>query len=177
MIPPCAYLESLFWMRTSVNSGIMALCSTCETCQSTPWHESYWRVIDSTLFFRLDFEEFDLDSGSSLTSPCDRDSLEILSTGMSDLGMGKLCGNNQDQHLYIPVINDRSQPMIRIMTEDRMLNVSRPYKYSIKVTQIDCISKDPLINALKGNVSSQFCLWSKKNVFFDMLTYSKSLNK
>ncbi|TRY61732.1 hypothetical protein TCAL_01774 [Tigriopus californicus] len=99
---------------------------------------------------RLDFEEFDLDSGSSLTSPCDRDSLEILSTGMSDLGMGKLCGNNQDQHLYIPVINDRSQPMIRIMTEDRMLNVSQPYKYRIRVTQIDCNSKDPLMNALKA---------------------------
>jgi hypothetical protein len=53
---------------------------------------------------RLDFLDFELDSGSAIDKPCDRDSLEIFGgDGASGLGMGRLCGRNTGQHLYIPV--------------------------------------------------------------------------
>ena len=50
------------------------------------------------------------------------------------------------QHLYIPVANEQSSPMFRVMTEDRVgtgsgaapTNVTMPYKYNVRVAQIDC---------------------------------------
>ena len=49
------------------------------------------------------------------------------------------------QHLYIPVANEQSSPMFRVMTEDRvgmgsaaLTNVTMPYKYNVRVAQIDC---------------------------------------
>ena len=52
---------------------------------------------------RLDFLDFDLDGGSAEDKPCDRDSMEIFSAGASELGINKLCGKNDNQHIYIPV--------------------------------------------------------------------------
>ena len=46
---------------------------------------------------RLDFLEFEMNSGSKFDSPCDQDSFEILSTGVLDLGVGRLCGRNTGQ--------------------------------------------------------------------------------
>ena len=59
----------------------------------------------TNLFFhvRLDFLDFELDGGSAEDKPCDRDSMEIFSAGTSELGMNKLCGKNDEQHIYIPV--------------------------------------------------------------------------
>ena len=44
-----------------------------------------------------------MDGGSTEDKPCDRDSMEIFSAGTSELGMNKLCGKNDNQHIYIPV--------------------------------------------------------------------------
>ena len=44
-----------------------------------------------------------MDGGSAEDKPCDRDSMEIFSAGTSELGMNKLCGKNENQHIYIPV--------------------------------------------------------------------------
>ena len=46
---------------------------------------------------RLDFLEFEMNSGSEFGKPCDQDSFEILSTGVLDLGVGRLCGRNTGQ--------------------------------------------------------------------------------
>ena len=44
-----------------------------------------------------------MDGGSTDDKPCDRDSMEIFSAGTTELGMNKLCGKNEGQHLYVPV--------------------------------------------------------------------------
>ena len=44
-----------------------------------------------------------MDGGSADDKPCDRDSMEIFSTGTKELGMNKLCGKNEGQHIYVPV--------------------------------------------------------------------------
>ena len=44
-----------------------------------------------------------MDGGSAEDKPCDRDSMEIFSAGTSELGINKLCGKNDNQHIYIPV--------------------------------------------------------------------------
>ena len=51
----------------------------------------------------MDFLDFDMDGGSAEDKPCDRDSMEIFSAGTSELGINKLCGKNENQHIYIPV--------------------------------------------------------------------------
>ena len=100
---------------------------------------------------RLDFEDFEMDPGSSKVRPCDLDSVDILSTGVSELGIGRLCGTNTGQHVYIPVMSSQSRPMLRVMAEDRSVNASiRPYKYRIKVTQIDCTSGNEMMRRLRG---------------------------
>ena len=56
------------------------------------------------------------------------------------------------QHLYIPVANEQSSPMFRVMTEDRVgtgsgaapTNVTMPYKYNVRVAQIDCKAPPPV---------------------------------
>ena len=60
-----------------------------------------------------------------------------------DSGIGNL--TQPLQHLYIPVANEQSSPMFRVMTEDRVgmgsaapSNVTMPYKYNVRVSQIDC---------------------------------------
>ena len=65
----------------------------------------YARHVDSIHIFyvRLDFLEFEMDGGSAEDQPCDRDSMEIFSAGTSELGMNKICGKNENQHIYIPV--------------------------------------------------------------------------
>ena len=56
------------------------------------------------LSIRLDFLEFELDGGSAVDQPCNRESLEIFGGNVVlNLGMGKLCGRNTGQHLYIPI--------------------------------------------------------------------------
>ncbi len=69
-----------------------------------------------------------MDPGSALSKPCDRDSFEILSMGSTaELGVGKLCGDNTGQHLYIPITNMQSRPTFRVMAEERTMNFSTPY--------------------------------------------------
>ena len=91
-----------------------------------------------------------MDRGSELDKPCDRDSMQVISAaGNSAGGFGTLCGKNTGQHLYIPVNTDRMsgtgriQPMIRIITDARAggANITRGYKWNIKVTQIDCFGQ------------------------------------
>jgi hypothetical protein len=58
----------------------------------------------SVVSIRLDFLDFELDGGSAVDQPCNRESLEIFGgDGASNLGMGKLCGRNTGQHVYIPI--------------------------------------------------------------------------
>jgi len=62
--------------------------------------------------------DFELDGGSAIDKPCDRDSVtvrtpsfvpctliyfEVMGTGGLSLGIGPLCGENSGQHLYLPV--------------------------------------------------------------------------
>ena len=63
------------------------------------------------------------------------------------------------QHLYIPVANEQSSPMFRVMTEDRVgtgsgatpTNVTMPYKYNVRVSQIDCKAPVGEVNrAMRG---------------------------
>ena len=65
----------------------------------------YARHVDSInlSYIRLDFLDFEMDGGSAEDQPCDRDSMEIFSAGTSELGMNKICGKNENQHIYIPV--------------------------------------------------------------------------
>ena len=48
-----------------------------------------------------------MDGGSAEDKPCDRDSMDIFSAGTSELGMNKLCGKNENQHIYIPVESEQ----------------------------------------------------------------------
>lgn len=102
---------------------------------------------DTICQLRLDFTEFQLDGGSAINKPCDRDSMEIFTGSSNDLGNGRLCGLNTGQHLYIPVSEGpRSRPMIRVLTDGRLNSVSNStslngYKFRIKIRQIDCTSK------------------------------------
>ena len=101
---------------------------------------------------RLDFESFEMDGGSALDRPCDRDYMEIFtaSGGQSGLGMGRLCGNNENQHLYIPIVSEQNSPMIRVVTENRIANLTQGYKWRIKITQIDCTSDNEQIRDLRA---------------------------
>ena len=66
------------------------------------------------------------------------------------------------QHLYIPVANEQSSPMFRVMTEDRVgtggggaapTNVTMPYKYNVRVSQIDCAAPVGELNtAIRGEI-------------------------
>ncbi len=96
---------------------------------------------------RLDLLEFSLDPGSTEVTPCDRDAVEILSSGVSDLRLGKLCGENGGQHIYLDILNQQTQPMLRVMTDARggvsgNNNLTMAYRYNIKATQIDCTAPD-----------------------------------
>ena len=57
----------------------------------------YFHSFLSLAHDRLDFLEFEMNSGSEFGKPCDQDSFEILSTGVLDLGVGRLCGRNTGQ--------------------------------------------------------------------------------
>ena len=71
---------------------------------------------------RLDFIEFQLDGGSTIDKPCDRDMFKISGIGGISLGVGDLCGNNKGQHLYIPVDGSVGGPAnIRIVTRGQKL--------------------------------------------------------
>ena len=87
---------------------------------------------------RLDFLEFQTDGGSAIDKPCDRDMFRVTASGGRDLGVGDLCGNNDEQHLYIPVEGSRGGPAnIRIVAAGRMNgNFSDGYKWKIKVSQV-----------------------------------------
>ena len=73
-----------------------------------------------------------------------------------DSGIGNL--TQPLQHLYIPVANEQSSPMFRVMTEDRVgvgsaapTNVTMPYKYNVRVAQIDCTAPvNPFNGAVRG---------------------------
>ena len=111
-------------------------------------------VVNFVLIVRLDFLDFEMDGGSALNKPCDRDSIDIISSGSSDLGMNALCGKNTGQHLYIPIENQQAQPMIRVITDSRSnSNATRGYKWNIKITQIDCETDTPEIRELRGSLS------------------------
>ncbi len=98
---------------------------------------------------RLDFVSFDLDPGSSTLTPCDRDRVELLSPAVSSTGgsnrVGPLCGDNVGQHAYLPVQDlSSAAAMIRITTAARAANLTAPYLFNIKVTQIDCTDESNL---------------------------------
>ena len=106
----------------------------------------------STLFFSLDFEEFEMDGGSSIDKPCDRDAVEIFSGSSNGLGNGRLCGKNTDQHLYIPVDSMQSRPMIRVITDGRFSDedtfTTSGYRFRIRLMQLDCTSSDEMVRDL-----------------------------
>ena len=129
--------------------------------------------------YRLDFEEFEFDGGSDVDKPCDRDFVEIFSGEIAistlthrkfifgvhvhftdvflgsagNLGNGKLCGNNRNQHLYIPIENDQARPMVRIIADGRLSSdtfTSVHHKFSIKITQIDCNTDETRMKMLRA---------------------------
>ena len=76
----------------------------------------------------------------------------------SDSSIGNMNLTKSLQHLYIPVANEQSSPMFRVMTEDRVgagsaapTNVTMPYKYNVRVAQIDCTAPvNPFNGAVRG---------------------------
>ena len=67
-----------------------------------------------------------MDGGSAEDKPCDRDSMEIFSAGTSELGINKLCGKNENQHIYIPVESAQVYISIRnIFGGRRIENLSK----------------------------------------------------
>jgi hypothetical protein len=111
-------------------------------------------IKDNTICqLRLDFLEFELDGGSALEKPCDRDAMEIFTGGSGDLGNGRLCGRNTGQHLYIPIDSQQSRPIIRVITDGRLSDdtfTNEGYKFNLKITQIDCTSASEELKALRG---------------------------
>ena len=79
---------------------------------------------------------------------------QMFSGSSGDLGNGKLCGNNKDQHLYIPIDNDQARPMIRVIADGRFgssANLTTPsYKFDIKITQIDCDTNEDQMKMLQA---------------------------
>ena len=62
---------------------------------------------ESICQIRIDFLDFELDGGSQIDKPYDRDSVTVMGTGGLSLGVGSLCGFNTGQHLYLPVQGTR----------------------------------------------------------------------
>ena len=93
-----------------------------------------------------------MDGGSSIDKPCDRDAVEIFSGSSNGLGNGRLCGQNTNQHLYIPIDSSQSRPMIRVITDGRFNDddtfTSTGYKFRIRVMQLDCSSREERIREL-----------------------------
>ena len=87
---------------------------------------------------RLDFLEFEIDGGSVIDKPCDRDMFRVTGSGGMNLGIGDLCGTNTGQHLYIPMQGSRGGPAnIRIITSDRQSGIfNDDFKWNVKVTQV-----------------------------------------
>ena len=112
------------------------------------------QVQDSNICqLRLDFLEFEMDGGSSIDKPCDRDAVEIFSGSSNGLGNGRLCGQNTNQHLYIPIDSSQSRPMIRVITDGRFNDnddtfTSTGYKFRIRIMQLDCTSREERIREL-----------------------------
>ncbi len=100
-----------------------------------------------------------MDPGSATTSPCDRDRVELISASSSTGRPGPLCGDNSGQHVYLAVQEEGSSsppPMIRVITAARMgvgsggvANLTQPYSFNIKATQIDCRGGE--LAALRGD--------------------------
>jgi len=98
---------------------------------------------DSVCQLRIDLVDFELDGGSAIDKPCDRDSVTVMGTGGLSLGIGPLCGDNSGQHLYLPVQGARGGPAsLRIHTQARGADFSQGYKWNIRVTQIDCSNEE-----------------------------------
>ena len=88
-----------------------------------------------------------MDPGSADDTPCDEDKVQILDAFGPIRGMGKLCGNNKGQHLYLPIESTQASPMISFSTASQ----SKGYRWNIKITQIDCQSDIKEIRDLRGN--------------------------
>ena len=74
------------------------------------------------------------------------------------------------QHLYIPVDNEQSSPWFSVTTEGRIgigaaasTNVTMPYKYNVRVAQIDCTAPDkPNTGAVRGRKKDLKATLSRK---------------
>jgi hypothetical protein len=98
---------------------------------------------DSVCQLRIDFLDFQLDGGSRIDTPCDRDSMAVMGPGGQSPGVGRLCGGNSGQHLYLAVPGGaRGGPAtLRVHTQARGAAFTRGFKWNIRVTQIDCSSE------------------------------------
>ena len=68
------------------------------------WNPGFTNYFPRPVWSRLDFLEFELDGGSAVDLPCNRDVMEIFTgDGAASLGIGKICGKNTGQHIIIPV--------------------------------------------------------------------------
>ncbi|KAF2360188.1 CUB domain [Trinorchestia longiramus] len=88
---------------------------------------------------RLDFEEFVL-NGPDVTTPasisqCIEDSFEI--TGNQN-AFGKICGNNEGQHIYLPITSTSDTIATINIVRSATSTVDR--KWRIRVTYIPCLS-------------------------------------
>ncbi|XP_071447187.1 uncharacterized protein [Hetaerina americana] len=107
---------------------------------------------------RLDFERFSLEQPTRLNYDpatnkypayfCHRDAFSVSSSaaGSSDnLGFMNLCGENKDQHIYIPVnaTTGSASVQLNFHLADRGTNTAyiRP-QWRIRITQIDCCAPD-----------------------------------
>ena len=100
-------------LLSMVFDGSLPLVKRCDGFDGSLWSTALW--LPSS---RIDLVDFELDGGSAIDKPCDRDSVtvrtpsfapcsliyfEVMGTGGLSLGIGPLCGENSGQHLYLPV--------------------------------------------------------------------------
>ena len=75
---------------------------------------------------------FDMNQGDSLTSPCNLDYVEItLPDGTENGNIGKLCGENTGQHLYIHFPDTMKEKSVKIK-----LMAQTSSQYTIQIRQV-----------------------------------------
>ena len=76
---------------------------------------------------------FDMNQGSSVQRPCDTDYVEITlpGDGTENVNIGKLCGENTGQHLYIHFPETVKEKSFKIKLMARTSS-----QYTIKIHQV-----------------------------------------
>lgn len=92
---------------------------------------------------RIDLVDFDL-APQTAKGDCEDQYLTIEGVD----GVGQMCGDNTDQHVYVPIDSVPATIDLNVVISSDTKDFD--YKYRIKATQVDCTSNDDYMKEIKA---------------------------